>query len=164
MKSLQAVTASSGIILKRSKSRYSDGVEPLFCIRFLHPFDGSLTRHGPGLCGKRCKTWKNKIGLLKLKSKHSNIWIRMARQRTRKMLRASRVMHSYPPISAHAIRFWRTNELLSIQPVLLGIDWIPLILWFPLPSEKKLRPSPMTAHVEPVSAEFRPRQSILWQK
>ena len=76
----------------------------------------------------------------------------MPRQRARKMLSASRVMHSNPPISAHANPFLRTNELLWIKPVLLGIDWIPLILWFPLPSEKKLRSSPMLSPFPPDSA------------
>ena len=61
------------------------------------------------------------------------------------------MLRSSPPISAHANRFSRTNELLSIRPVLLGMDRIPLILRFPLPSEKKLRTSPMLSPFPPDS-------------
>ena len=64
-------------------------------------------------------------------------------------MRASPMLRSSSTIPAHVNRFSRTNELLSIKPVLLGIDWIPLILWFPLPSEKKLRPSPMLSPFSP---------------
>ncbi len=34
--------------------------------------------------------------------------------------------HSNSPISIRANRFLNTNELLSIKPVLRGVDWIPL--------------------------------------
>ena len=53
--------------------------------------------------------------------------VRLALVITEKCLRASPMLRSYPSNSVHTNFFFSPNKLLSIKPVLLGVDWIPLI-------------------------------------
>ena len=66
---------------------------------------------------------KIKIEALKLKLRHSKVRI-PCHPYTGKKLRASPMLRSYPPNSVHANHFSSINKLLSIKPVLLGVDWI----------------------------------------
>jgi hypothetical protein len=53
--------------------------------------------------------------------------VRLALLNPDKSSRASPMLCSYPSISVHANAVFSPNKQLSIKPILLGVDWIPLI-------------------------------------
>ena len=58
--------------------------------------------------------------------------VRLALVNPGNVLQTSPILRSSPSNSVHANRFFSPNKLLSIKPVLLGVDWIPLILRYPV--------------------------------
>ena len=58
--------------------------------------------------------------------------VRLALLNPDKYSRASPMLCSYPSLSVHANAVFSPNKQLSIKPVLLGVNWIPLILRLPV--------------------------------